>query len=69
MVPPLKHLFKNDRLMTCEEFNNTVGAGTRNVMNYNLPRRVFLNKINRNDGLDNYDQEKKAWGISKGKVS
>ena len=43
--------------MTREEFNNTVGAGAGNYMNYNLLRTVVLNKVNRKDGLDNYDQE------------
>ena len=53
----VKDLFINDRFMTREEFNNTVGAGAGNYMNYNLLRTVVLNKVNRKDGLDNYDQE------------
>ena len=38
-------------------FNNTVGAGAGNVLNYNLLKTVVLNKMNRNDGVENYDQE------------
>ena len=53
----VKDLFINDRFMTREEFNNTVGAGARNFMTYNLLRTVVLNKVNRNDRLDNCDQE------------
>ena len=53
----VKDLFINDRFITREEFNNTVGAGARNFMNYNLLRTVVLNKVNINDRLDNYDQE------------
>ena len=53
----VKDLFINDIFTTREEFNNTVGAGARNFMNYNLLRTVVLNKVNRNGSLDNYDQK------------
>ena len=53
----VKDLFINDRFVTREEFNNTVGAAARNFRNYNLLRTVVLNKVNSNDRLDNYDQE------------
>ena len=53
----VKDLFINDRFITREEFNNTVGAGARKFMNYNLLRMVILNKVNRKDRLDNYDQK------------
>ena len=43
--------------MTREEFSNTVGAGAGNVMNYDLLRTAVLNKVNRNDGFESYDQE------------
>ena len=55
----VKDLFINDRFITREEFNNTVGAGATNFMNYNLLRTVVLHKVNRNDRLGNYDQEPK----------
>ena len=53
----VKDLFINDRFITREELNNTVDAGAGNFMSYNLFRTVVLNKVNRNDGLDNYDQK------------
>ena len=53
----VKDLFIKDLFITREEFNNTVCAGARNFMNYNLLRMVILNKVNRKDRLDNYDQK------------
>ena len=40
----VKDLFINDRFISREEFNNTVVAGARNFMTYNLLRTVVLNK-------------------------
>ena len=71
----VKDLFINDRFITREEFNNTMRAGARNFMNYNLLRTVDLNKVTEMIDLTTmtkslkYFFKKTPWGISKGKVS